>query len=300
MSLLDKATAIKNGLDIDGVLGVFQGGVDPSVSGADAPIGSAFLRTTGQLYLKVGAGTTDWTELQAGDGVLNNYTAIVDPTVTDDANAGYSVGSHWVNTATDELWVLVDDANGNALWKPASDDSGAANSNVRPGRTFLGDILHYTSSATELDDELMFVRNWYPAGSVISQMELYPTQVGGSSRTVLLGLYDQATPGNTNGTPNNLVAFVPGFTANTVTANAYNVWNLSGGTYTIPTTGYYWHAFLSTGTGGPSTKIKPVVTSGYVIGFTPVRFKAGQTSLPANAGAVTTAGGALIYIATVK
>ena len=66
MSELDKATAVRGGVDIDGILGIFQGGVDPSSAGFDAPIGSLFLRTNGELYQKFGAGAANWIRPQTG------------------------------------------------------------------------------------------------------------------------------------------------------------------------------------------------------------------------------------------
>ena len=42
--------------------------------------------------------------------------ATTDPTVDDDADAGYSIGMIWVNTATGEAFLLVDDTPGAAVW----------------------------------------------------------------------------------------------------------------------------------------------------------------------------------------
>ncbi len=51
-------------------------------------------------------------------GRLNNYTAITDPGVTDDAAAGYSSGSVWFNTTStpDETFRCTDATNGAASW----------------------------------------------------------------------------------------------------------------------------------------------------------------------------------------
>lgn len=46
----------------------------------------------------------------------NNFTAVVAPTVSDDAGSGYSVGSRWVDTVSDESYICVDAANGAAVW----------------------------------------------------------------------------------------------------------------------------------------------------------------------------------------
>lgn len=286
---------------------------DPAVtddSNAGYAVGSQWINvTTDKAWICVDASVgaavwraADLSQLQGTAATLDKLDATVDPTLTDDANAGYAVGSHWANVTTDELWACVDATAGAAKWKTVTDAAGAAASQTRPKSTFLGGLLDYTGADVEVNDEITFVRNWYPAGAKILELEIFPTQVGGSSRNIYLGIYDQTDVANPNLGPNNKVAEVTVFTADTVTANVFNKHTITtpGGGYTIPATGYYWHAFLSRGTGGPGTKIKPVLTADYVSGFTPVRFKAGQTSLPASAGAVTTAGGALVYIAGVE
>lgn len=240
--------------------------------------------------------------LQGTAATLDNLAATTDPDVNNDSTQGYEVGSHWTNVTTDEMWACVDATPGAAKWKTVTDAAGASASAVRPGTTFLGGLLDYTGSDVETSNEITFVRNWYSAGTKLLQMEIFPTQVGGSSRTIHLGVYNQVTPTSSSEGPNVKVAEITPVVANTVVVNTFNKFTITtpGGGYTIPTTGYYWHAFLSQGTGGPGTKIKPTLTGDYVSGFTPVRFKAGQTTLPATAGAVSTAGGALIYIAGVE
>ena len=46
----------------------------------------------------------------------NNFSAITDPAVTDDTSGGYSEGSRWLNTVTDESYVCVDPSVGTAIW----------------------------------------------------------------------------------------------------------------------------------------------------------------------------------------
>jgi hypothetical protein len=46
-------------------------------------------------------------------GTTNHQT---DPTVNDDGEAGYHVGAVWVNEATGEVFVLVDETDGAAVW----------------------------------------------------------------------------------------------------------------------------------------------------------------------------------------
>jgi hypothetical protein len=203
--------------------------------------------------------------------------------------------------SNEDVWQCI--ASGTpGTWRLLVPFSAQANQMVRPGAHFLGDILHYIAATVEVTDEVQFIQLWLPAGITLTKMEIFPTQVGGAGHTIHLGIYDQADPTALAGVPNARVAQITPFTANTVTIDVYfqsTITSPAGG-YIVPATGYYWLAFLGSGAAGPGTKIKPVLTATYVPKFTPIRFKAGQASLPASAGAVTTSGGALIYIAAVE
>lgn len=48
--------------------------------------------------------------------VQNNYSATVAPTVNDDSDDGYTVGSRWVDTVADEAYLCVDATVGAAVW----------------------------------------------------------------------------------------------------------------------------------------------------------------------------------------
>jgi hypothetical protein len=50
-------------------------------------------------------------------GQRTNISAIIDPTVTDDTNLQYTIGSLWYNTVTVKLWVCMDNTLGAAVWK---------------------------------------------------------------------------------------------------------------------------------------------------------------------------------------
>ena len=49
-------------------------------------------------------------------GIQNNYNAVVDPTTTDDDTQGYSPGSYWINTASEEVFRCVDASTNIAVW----------------------------------------------------------------------------------------------------------------------------------------------------------------------------------------
>lgn len=58
-------------------------------------------------------------EVGLGDvsNTKNNYTSNINPVPTDDIGQGYTVGSKWINTATDVEYVCVDSTVANAIWK---------------------------------------------------------------------------------------------------------------------------------------------------------------------------------------
>ena len=58
------------------------------------------------------------TDLGPTPGATTTHTT--DPTVTDDAAAGYTVGSTWINTTTGSVFVLVDSTTGAAVWVSTS------------------------------------------------------------------------------------------------------------------------------------------------------------------------------------
>jgi len=47
----------------------------------------------------------------------SKWNATVAPTTTDDTNAGYSVGSEWINTTGDTGYICVDTTAASAVWK---------------------------------------------------------------------------------------------------------------------------------------------------------------------------------------
>jgi len=48
--------------------------------------------------------------------VKNNLSAITDPGTSDDKTDGYSFGSNWVNTNTNETFLCLDNSEGTAVW----------------------------------------------------------------------------------------------------------------------------------------------------------------------------------------
>lgn len=59
-------------------------------------------------------------DINADLAFKNNYAALTDPAVTDDASEGYQIGSEWVNTIADTVWTCVDASLGAAIWLAAA------------------------------------------------------------------------------------------------------------------------------------------------------------------------------------
>lgn len=53
----------------------------------------------------------------------SNRTATTDPTVGDDSGDGYDVGSIWVNTTSDEVFICADSSSGAAVWQSSAGGS---------------------------------------------------------------------------------------------------------------------------------------------------------------------------------
>lgn len=80
MADLLTAQEVDGGIILDDGGGVFYDTFDPSSAGFAALEGSLFMRSTGQIYRKTGAGDTNWTEI----GTARMVSFIIeDPTAAD-------------------------------------------------------------------------------------------------------------------------------------------------------------------------------------------------------------------------
>lgn len=52
----------------------------------------------------------------------SNFVATANPTVSDDTDDGYTIGSWWINTTSDEAYLCVDATAGAAVWTKISVD----------------------------------------------------------------------------------------------------------------------------------------------------------------------------------
>jgi len=65
----------------------------------------------------------------------NNLNATAAPSITDDAAAGYAVGSKWIDLTNDEFYICVDASAGSAVW-----NSGSKKAYARMRRTTGGAV----------------------------------------------------------------------------------------------------------------------------------------------------------------
>ena len=54
--------------------------------------------------------------------IKSNYAATGPPTATDDTGAGFSIGSHWIDTLADRHYVCVDATEAGAVWRQGIED----------------------------------------------------------------------------------------------------------------------------------------------------------------------------------
>jgi hypothetical protein len=56
---------------------------------------------------------------------LKNYTSVIAPTTSDDDLLGYSIGSQWVNTSDNKMYVCVDPSTSASIWTEITGGGGA-------------------------------------------------------------------------------------------------------------------------------------------------------------------------------
>lgn len=121
------------------------------------------------------------------DGLLNNYSATSDPTSTDDTNAGYAIGSKWVNTTSDEAFICLDATASAAVWASLTASGTDINAKVSSDDTttgFLEDKIVAGSNVT--------ITTLNPGGN--ETLEISST--GGSGTDELVGVSaNDTTPG---------------------------------------------------------------------------------------------------------
>jgi len=108
--------------------------------------GTLFHDTTNDLtYLWDG---NSWIDIAAAgsSNVINNYSATVRPTVTDDATKNYSVGSTWVEVISRTVYICMDSTVGTAVWFKIQKGSQWINVTASPHSAIAGEALFIDTS----------------------------------------------------------------------------------------------------------------------------------------------------------
>jgi hypothetical protein len=65
-------------------------------------------------------GTDSLVFMAFNNAVLNNLSATVAPTGSNDNTMGYSIGSMWINTASNTIYICTNNSTGVAVWSQSS------------------------------------------------------------------------------------------------------------------------------------------------------------------------------------
>ena len=89
------------------------------------------------------------------DNLKNNLAGVVAPTPTDDSAAGYSVGSLWINTATNRSYTCVKASVGAAVWRQTGIESHAfladigSNTHAQIDAHLANSALHFSEASID-------------------------------------------------------------------------------------------------------------------------------------------------------
>ncbi len=182
---------------------------------------------------------------------------------------------------------------GDEAWAPAPGGS----TQERPGRQFLGSLIDYPNKGSwDKASQIQYVRVFLAAGVEITSCEIF--QGKGSGSNIRIGIYSQSDPGEGDhrqaaGQPQTRVAQTAATTL--VVGNDLSFVSIAlSSSYTVPTTGYYWIAMISTLTG-----LEVPTTQNMVYGqFVPRYTEQGSgTTLPSSAGTLATSAKGIGWVA---
>lgn len=221
----------------------------------------------------------------------------VDPGINNDIVQGYRNGSLWFNSASLEVFRLVRQDAGIALWKPSVESpGGGASSAINPGELMLGTLLDYPFSAGTAKGEVTYVRIKISAGVEIASMRVFLDSGGAPSRNIRLGLYSQTDPLDASLLPSVRIEQTAQISLNGLDGT-FITGALLGGNFLVPTTGFYWLALVV-----DNTSAKFAVSATHRANFLNVRHETpGVTAdLPTPVGVTTNPVSAVPYLAAVE
>lgn len=181
--------------------------------------------------------TVDGVALTAGqsaayinyDRQKQDFGATTAPTINDDADAGFSVGSLWVNVSTDTMYVCVDATNNAAVWVVGGVGAGA----FAPPVT-IGTTNQEGNAGTLVRSNHVHAHGDQPGGSLHALATPDPGGVAGFMSPADKEKLDALV--ETNG-DSQFTSAALSTTANTF-QDAFPAQNL-----TAPETGFYWIQF---------------------------------------------------------
>lgn len=129
--------------------------------------------------------------------VQHNMAAGVPPTATDDANAGYEVGSTWWDTTNDNVYVLIDATATAAIWLRIDN---AAGSSVNEAALALHWLRHRTANTTYREvSRGVLDTSKFPAGTATFSVEIITAAGGGGTDINLQDITNAAALGTLTG-----------------------------------------------------------------------------------------------------
>jgi hypothetical protein len=121
------------GADVDGHVGAITGGIAIRATTGSAHLSVTEINSTTAYNISAGAtlrlfaaalsGTetaADTADVRVTKAKRNNWTATTNPTINDDTNDGYDVGSMWLNTTNRNLWQCISATAAAAVWNLVS------------------------------------------------------------------------------------------------------------------------------------------------------------------------------------
>jgi len=142
--------------------------------------------------------------------------------------------------------------------------------------------------------EVQYARVWLPKNKTIDRMQCLVTDVSGSSKQIILGIYTQVDSLNGNAEPSTKVAE----TAATIPSKGSLTTISLATSYTTATTGYHWLAFLRSSAGGSFTLQQSQL---FPANFLPVRRQSvGSFTLPTTPTSLTNPNSAIVYVAALE
>ena len=178
-------------------------------------------------------------------------------------------------------------------YEHVTDESHGA-AQEHPGTSFLGSLPDYPYQAGVSGAfDIQYTRVWLFKDAVMESMETF--LVSTSAQDLRFALYSQTVPADSSLGPSTKVAETAVIPVTSANDGSY-VGGFLSSSYTIPTTGYYWLAFLCSST---SPKFAASVT--FRADYLPRREESNATAtFPVTTGTLTNPTSACLFVAIVK